>query len=248
MSLAKICIDSEEALYKAAEERGWRGFKPLTLTKKETIATDVVSFTFKTERVVSWSPGQYLTVRVNTSDSDWHPTATRHYTVTSPVGASELQCTTKRLDDKSRVTNYMHKLNVGDTVDVSIPFGASIVQKEKPHVLLSAGVGITSSVAAFRAIQPAQLVLAAHIDRNTDAHPFRTLMPGDKQFNTYTDISGRPNAASWVKDVVARAGEASKKDAAFRICGPPVWMKDVEKELNAAGVVDIKTEFFASKK
>eukprot|EP00397_Hematodinium_sp_SG-2012_P043624 GEMP01048529.1.p1 GENE.GEMP01048529.1~~GEMP01048529.1.p1 ORF type:complete len:381 (+),score=113.70 GEMP01048529.1:137-1279(+) len=252
MSLAQICISEEEKLYKAADERGWRGFRSLKLIKKEPMADNVISFTFETERPVSWSAGQYITVRTQPKDginSSWHPTAVRHYTCTSTVGENVLQCTTKRLPS-GEVSSYMHSnLNVGDHIDVAIPFGTSTVIANKPYVLLSAGVGITSSVAVFRGLSAAgsKLQLAAHVDHSPDAHAFSTLMPKEKQFNTYTTSSGRIEPRAWVEDILTRVGAPAKKEAVFRVCGPPAWMLEVEKSLNDLGAAQVQTEFFGPK-
>jgi len=247
--LAGVFIDAEEKLYQDCETRGWRGFKDLKLIGKDVVGKDVVTFTFETEMSIDFKAGQYITVVTPSPEESWGDETRRHYTATGIPGKNQLQCTTKKIGVAS---NYMHDLlNIGDTLPVAIPVGVSTVDAFKPHVLISAGIGITSTLAASQELPEDKLLLIVHVDRDADAHPLKDRLPKDpkKQLNLYTKETGRLEPKALAERIVSQAAVTDHlDDAVFRICGPTQWMNGVYDELKELGVKNLQCEFFASKK
>jgi nitric oxide dioxygenase len=249
--LAGVMIGEEEKLYKQNETRGWRGFKPLQLVRKDVVAKDVITFTFKTDGSVQFEPGQYLTLKVPVSTSECDE-QTRHYTVTSAPGKDKLQCSVKRIAG-GLVSQYLHdELQVGQTVSISIPMGVCTLDTSKPHVLLSAGIGITSSWAAYQALGKENVLVCAHMDRSEKHHSFRDRIPESIQFNKYKNSKERVKCSQFVKEALAHiSGQALSKDkVAFRLCGPPEWMTEVAYSLETDHQISpqsINVEWFGSK-
>jgi len=242
-------VAEEEKLYKQNDARGWRGFKDLKVIGKEKVGKDVITFTFETHKPVDFKAGQYITVRCPTPGNSWSPEARRHYTVTGIPGKNELQITTKHVPHGS-VSGYMHsRLEVGDTLPVSIPMGLATVNTTKGHVLVSAGIGITSSLAAFQALPKDKCLAFVHVDKNAAAHPLkeRALTAGDKNLNIYTETSGKWKANALIDRILAKTGDEAFNGAVFRLCGPPQWMLAVHDELSTRGVTNIQADFFAPK-
>ena len=126
--LAKACIDTEESLYKMAEQRsgGWSGLETFEVVEVKELAKDIKSFSFKAPRgspifgqAFEFTEGQYLSLKVDPEVDGL--TAPRHYTVTSPPGADFLQCTVKKVPG-GKVSTYLHeKVAVGDKVQLPLP-------------------------------------------------------------------------------------------------------------------------------
>merc|ERR1719327_1587799 len=113
------------------------------VTEIKDVANGIKSFSFKPPvgsvlagKSFDFTPGQYLSVVVDPEGDGL--TAPRHYTVTSPPGANFLQCTVKKIKG-GKVSTYLHeKLSVGDTVQLTAPFGIFTLEGKGSSVLMSA--------------------------------------------------------------------------------------------------------------
>ena len=244
--LAKVCIDKEEALRAAYAERagGWRGRKDFVVTEISEVGTDIKSFTFAPvePQAVGFAflPGQYLTVKVDPNGDGL--TAPRHYTVTSPPGATYLQCTTKKIKG-GVVSTYMHEaLKVGDTVKLTPPYGVFTIDENLPTgVLLSAGIGVTPMVNFARALGN-NVALVVHVDKTETAHAYKEEFEKHRTIFKYTAGGTRPSAQSLAMETVAAAGT----DHCFYICGPSAWMNEMQTELLKLGAKKVMCEAFGS--
>jgi len=248
--LAKTFIDLEEAEYQKADARGWRGFKALKLIEKKDVGTDVKTFTFETEKPVPFEAGHYMTVKAPTEGSAWAPEARRHYTVTGIIGEPVLQISTKHIPG-GQVSGYMHeKLNVGDTMEATIPFGAVTVNKDKPYIIMSAGIGITQSLAAYQMLPKDKILSVVHVDKNEAARPLkeRLLMNRPQDICMYTDETGRVGPNVLLDQILAKVGEKALDDATFQMCGPTMWMIELEDELKKRGAKSIEASLFGPRK
>mmetsp|Transcript_73286 Transcript_73286/g.224184 ORF Transcript_73286/g.224184 Transcript_73286/m.224184 type:complete len:448 (-) Transcript_73286:15-1358(-) len=249
--LAKACIDTEESLYRMAEQRpgGWSGLETFEVSEVRDVAEGIKSFSFKApagsplsgERF-GFTEGQYLTLKVDPQGDGL--TAPRHYTVTSPPGADFLQCTVKKIPG-GKVSTYLHeRLSVGDRVQLTAPFGIfTLESKEEPSVLMSAGIGVTPMV-NFASALGGSLKLAVHVDRAQEAFAYRDVLAasGAPLLEKFTTVEGRPSPSALVQEAIQKAGA----DNNFYICGPPAWMEAVSKELQKAGAKSVMTEVFGS--
>jgi nitric oxide dioxygenase len=242
---AKILIDWEEKLYKEAEERsgGWRGLKVFTVAAIEDVATNTKAFTFVDPEYsggYEFTPGQYLSVKCDVDNDGL--TCPRHYTITSAPGEKFLQITVKKLD-LGKVSSYLHEqVKVGDTVQLSPPFGIFCPpSNSKSAVLISAGVGATPMVNFMRHYEKhGNVALIAHIDANKDAYPFRALFKKSGKLMThYTNCIGKPVAGSpgdinlddFTNKIMDKVGVAHD----FFVCGPPEFSRQVKAAVSARG-------------
>jgi len=247
--LAKACIDTEESLYKMAEQRsgGWSGFTAFEVSEIKDVAEDIKSFSFKAPagsplsgQGFEFTPGQYLSLRVD-PEGDGR-TAPRHYTVTSAPGADYLQCTVKKLPG-GKVSNYIHeKLQVGDKVELTAPFGVFTPEDASDAVLMSAGIGVTPMLAFNRALG-GKVKLAVHVDKAPGSHAYREVIADSTPvLEKYTQSQGRPNTQALVKETLDKAGA----DNTFYICGPEKWMDEMQSELLKQGAKKVMCEVFGS--
>lgn len=93
--LSRVLIENEDAMYKQAAARsgGWTGWKQFSVGKQD-IAQDTVLLTFTADepQPIDFTPGQFLTIRVDGVESP------RHYTIVSTPGAKYLQCAVKNIN------------------------------------------------------------------------------------------------------------------------------------------------------
>jgi len=247
--LAKACIDTEESLYKMAEQRsgGWSGFHEFEVSDIKEVATGIKSFSFKAPRGSAlagqnfeFTPGQYLSLKVDPEGNGL--TAPRHYTVTSPPGADFLQCTVKKIAG-GKVSTFIHeKLRVGDKVKLSAPFGV-FTAESGPSVLMSAGIGVTPMINFKRSLGD-QVKLTVHVDSTPEAYAYRKLFAEGPLLEKFTRTPGarRPTVQSLVAETLQKAG----KDNTFYICGPEEWMEQVQGELLKQGAKKVMCEVFGS--
>merc|ERR1719229_1777102 len=155
LALAEILTNAEEELYQKVEARkgGWRGMRDFEVTGIQKVAEDTVQFDFMpkdgSSTGIEFSPGQYLTIRLPSSDI----AAPRHYTATSKADGSVagLQCTTRLVSGANgnpagEVSTYMHKkMQVGETVQLSAPVGVFTpgVADGGKVAFVTAGIGAT---------------------------------------------------------------------------------------------------------
>jgi len=252
--LAKACIDTEESLYKMAEQRsgGWSGMETFEVCEITEVTRDIKSFSFRAPQgsplagqKFDFTEGQYLTLKVDPEGDGL--TAPRHYTVTSPPGANFLQCTVKKLKG-GKVSTFLHeKVHVGDTVQLSAPFGIFTLESPKePSVLMSAGIGVTPMVNFAKALGDSAKLMV-HVDRTRESFAYRDLfadqlkVPLLEKFTQQQGL-GRASPKALALETIERAG----KDNNFYICGPPAWMEQVSAELQSAGAKRVMTEVFGS--
>mmetsp|Transcript_84193 Transcript_84193/g.160841 ORF Transcript_84193/g.160841 Transcript_84193/m.160841 type:complete len:398 (+) Transcript_84193:57-1250(+) len=255
MALAEICINEEEKLYKAAEERkgGWRGYKDFELVKKEKVGEDTVAFNFAAcdspGTGIDFTHGQYLSIRVNEEKSG--VISPRHYTVTSNPGDAFLQCTTRHVKGAQggapdgAVSTYMHtKMEVGDTVRLAPPFGVFtpdlVLGEDKNVAFVTAGIGITLAKAMSSA-PSVNTIGTMHVDRSEDhTGCMADQLPGKVKARSY----GQSHAA--VKEQIAKFAVDVGRSSQYVLCGPIPFMKDAREALQDAGCSNIHFELFGT--
>lgn len=262
--LAKAMIDTEESLYKMAEERegGWSGFIEFEVSKIEKVSTYMKAFSFKPPagsplegKSFDFSPGQYLSLLVDIDGNGL--TAPRHFTVTSPPGADYLQCSVKAIKGGKLTTHIHENLKVGDVVKLSAPFGVfTIDEKDKEEieaaVLLSAGSGITPML-NFQRTLGEKLKLCVHLDTDDQSHPYLDYFKSaencgpEKMINKYSygKRDGSVSAKELVEEIVEKIGHDQSHH--FYVCGPSKWMEEIQQELlGKKGVKKIMYEVYGS--
>ena len=249
--LAKVCIDTEEGLYQMAEKRsgGWSGLMDFEVSQIEDVAEGIKSFSFKPPagsalegQCFDFTPGQYLSLKIDPEGDGL--TAPRHYTVTSPPGADYLQCTVKKLKG-GKCSTYIHeKLQVGDKVQLTAPFGVFTLEPEvKSAVLISAGIGCTPMINFAKSLKD-KVKLTVHVDSKPEAYAYRSLFKDGKLMEKYTRTPGskRPVTSALVKEILGEVGPNHN----FYICGPEKWMDEMQAELVKNGAEKVMCEVFGS--
>lgn len=185
MALAKICIKTEERLYEQAAETQWTGTREMIISEIIPEAKDIVSIRLTPKDGKGTCPfkaGQYLTIYEKPEDKQYF--APRHYTITSQPGDSFYQVTIKKLkaaDHTGIMSHYLHNMSVGDSIMAGAAYGPSSLQKggseetvkDRTAVFVSAGVGITPTVARIpTALNLYKNVVVFHADSSPETMAF----------------------------------------------------------------------------
>jgi len=235
LALAKIMSAREEELYKMAEARtgGWRGVKEFKVVDKRKVANACMEFTFEAvegKGPIDFTTGQFLTLHLKGATP-------RHYTVTNKPGESFLQCCIKKID-KGHVSNAMHEIEIGTIVNLAPPFGVFML-KERPAVLISAGIGATP-MKSFIETSPEKIKLALHVDRDVESQPFVKEFSNVPTHFHYTAQSGRPAPKDFIDGVL----KPHLAECDFFLCGPGPFLSDMKKALTEAGAQGVYVDVF----
>lgn len=261
--LAQILIGREGQIYQDQEAapHGWSGFKAFRVDRKEK-ESDVINSLYLVPAdgspVPTYKPGQYTTVRVPDGKGS---TTMRNYSLSSAPCPECFRISVKA-EPKGTVSNYLHGLEAGATVEVGPPCGEFFLDltehHERPLVLLSAGVGITPVLSMLQSVldaQPDRKVVFIHGALNRGTHAF------DK---TVRDLAGRHPQLTYH----SRYSEATDEDRAqggfdsegfidaelieslvpsrdcdYFFCGPKPFMAAIYQQLLAWGVPGSQVHF-----
>ncbi|MCZ4271796.1 2Fe-2S iron-sulfur cluster-binding protein [Maritalea porphyrae] len=120
-------------------------FHDLTISKIEELTDDAKAISFQIPAELkndyAFTPGQYLTLRADVNGND----VRRSYSISSPLGGSELTVGIRRVDDGVFSSFATSDLEVGQTLQVMTPEGrfTAGVGQNKEALLIAAGSGIT---------------------------------------------------------------------------------------------------------
>ncbi len=150
--LADVLIKMEDNIYneQKIKNKGWTGFKKFKIFKKVKESNVVTSYYLKPidgSDVPDHIPGQFITVRVPTSDGS---TAMRNYSLSNKRGENYYRISIKKEEDymtlEGSVSNKFHReFNENDEIEVAPPCGDFHLKQylDKPLVLLGGGIGVT---------------------------------------------------------------------------------------------------------
>jgi len=94
---------------------------------------------------------------------------------------------------------------------------------------------------SFLALEPIEVKLAVHIDKNESAHPFKGQLSGVSSYCHYTEALGRPSAVFLVQGVL----KPLMSSCDFYLCGPQAFVTDMKFALSA-GVANVYVDVFVS--
>jgi nitric oxide dioxygenase len=256
--LADILIQAEEQAYAQIEAApgGWRGERAFRVTRKEPESSEITSFYMEPADggpLAQHLPGQHLGLRLQIAGQDQR----RSYSLSAAPNGKELRISVKR-QAGGLVSNYLHDhVSPGDLLQVFPPAGIfTLEQSVKPLVLISAGVGITPTVAMLQqALKTSRPIYFIHCARNRAVHAFRetvdglrTTHPQLKRFYDYsevteaTDSDGVDGAGRLDKDRLAK-WLPSNLDVDVYFLGPQSFMALVKRNLKELGVPESQTHF-----
>ena len=147
--IADIFINVEKQLYdELGPDECDKGFVPLTIVKKETIASGpIVALTLERRgkgKMHSYHPGQYITLRLK-KDGYFH---NRHYSLIQPFDGKTYCIAIKgEIDHEPQgvvSTEIIHNYKLGDLILASFPAGTfSLIENAKHYLFIAGGIGIT---------------------------------------------------------------------------------------------------------
>jgi len=253
--LADILIKAEEQAYAQTQAAtgGWRGERAFRVTRKVPESSEITSFYMEPVDggpVVKYQPGQYLGLRLQIADQDQR----RSYSLSAAPNGNELRISVKR-QPGGLVSNHLHDhVSPGDSLQVFPPAGVfTLKDGVKPVVLISAGVGITPTMAMLQqALKTSRPVYFIHCARNRAVHAFRETVDGFqathsqlKRFYDYSDPSeadGIHGVGRLDKDRLAQWLPKTADVEAY-VLGPQPFMGMVKRHLKSLGVPENQTHF-----
>lgn len=253
--IAGVFIGIEKEMYAKAEEMddGWKTFKDFVIADKVVESDVITSFYLKPvdgKKVPSYKPGQYITLRVTIPGEDY--ILNRQYSLSQAPTGDSYRISVKREDEvtpNGKMSVNLHReMNVGDTVEVSVPAGVFHLDMESknPVTLISGGVGITPMMSMYESIAkttPERPAAFLHSARTRKHQAFdaklRTLnesMPSSTYAVLYSD-----EGDGFINPDFLAANVIEGSD--IFVCGPTPFMQAVIKGLYALGVPEEKINF-----
>lgn len=234
------------------ENTSWKGFKELVLVDRIEECPSIVSFYFKDKnggKLVKHKPGQFLPFRIKT-DKPKYKDVIRTYSLSIAPNENMYRISVKKIDG-GLISSYLHdELKIGDTIEAMSPAGVFTIKessKNKPIVLMSAGIGVTPLLSMlYEESKTRNDICFVQAVQNSDIHPFKDdikYISNDKGFKStifYSnpldkdkegldyDFVGRINE-DWIKNNLPL-------NADYYFCGPPPFMKGLESALLNLGL------------
>lgn len=253
--LASILIQAEEQVYAAnqAAPGGWRGERAFRVVSKVAESREITSLYLEPvdgAAVVAHQPGQYIGLRLLIDGQELR----RNYSLSAPANGRQLRISVKR-EAQGVVSTHLHDhVPVGDVLQVFAPAGAFTLKKsDKPLVLISAGVGITPTLAMLQeALKTSRPVHFIHCARNREVHAFRDTVdawqanhPQLKRFYCYDQASSADaaDAVGWLDQNQLAQWLPTTTDVDAYFLGPKPFMAQVKRHLKALGVPESQTHF-----
>lgn len=240
----------------------WTGFKELVLIEKVKECDDIISFYFKANdgsKLIKHKAGQFLPFKIKT-DNLKYKDVIRTYSLSIKPNDDIYRISVKRVPG-GLISNYLHdELQVGDIIEAMPPAGIFTLKEDstsKPLVLISAGIGITPLISMlydsgnkFNEIHFIQAV------QNSNIQPFnRDIVELSKLYPIKNHIFySNPLASDKLGKDYQYTGYVTKDwiennlplNSEFYFCGPPPFMKGINKALLELNVSkdNIHFEFF----
>lgn len=237
----------------------WEGFKDFILVDKVHECEGITSFYFKPKdgkKLVRHIAGQYLPIKLKTNDEKYK-NEIRTYSLSMKPNEYIYRISVKKIEG-GLISSYLHDmLQVGDTVEAMAPMGIFTLDKSRhnnPIVLLAGGIGITPLLSMlYDVVEEEKKVYFIQAVQNSKVQPFNydiEKIAENSQVNNIvfydnpleSDIQGKAYdftgfiTKQWLEDNVPL-------DGSFYFCGPPPFMKNLNKSLLALGVSKDKINF-----
>lgn len=227
-------------------------FRELVLVDKIEECEGIVSFYFKDKEgkhLIKHNPGQFLPFQIQTENPKYKGII-RTYSLSIAPNKNMYRISVKKIDN-GLISSYLHdKLKVGDIIEAMEPSGIFTVKessKNKPLVLISAGIGVTPLLSMlYEESNKRKDIYFVQAVQNSAIQPFRhdieyisndkglsntvfysNPLEIDKQGVDY-DFVGRIDK-EWIKKNLPLNGD-------FYFCGPPPFMKALVSNLLELGV------------
>jgi ferredoxin-NADP reductase/MOSC domain-containing protein YiiM/ferredoxin len=249
----------------ASPPPAWAGFRSLIVRDALEESRSVRSMVLADPAgapLPTWRAGQSVAVRLPLQDGA--PALVRSYSLCNAPGSPVYRIGVKR-EQHGAASEYLHtRLRPGDALDVAAPRGTFwLADNESPVVLVSAGVGVTpvlSMLNALAATTSDRPVWWLHGARDGAEHPFAAealgalkALPHGNCHIFYSrpaasDRAGVDYTAQGRLSAAALETLAVPREATAYVCGPQVFMKEMETALLAHGLAPerVHTEIFGA--
>jgi ferredoxin-NADP reductase/MOSC domain-containing protein YiiM/ferredoxin len=231
----------------------WKGFRGVRVIDVHQETSEVTSIVFAAQEgspLPPALPGQYLVVR-RAGDNNTPPLV-RSYSISGASDSGVYRISVKR-GQGAGSRHFVDATKVGDKLEISAPRGEFVLHAgERPVVLLSAGIGVTPVLAMLHALasgnaQAHPEVWWIHAARNAAEHVFAqeaaqllAALPGSRSVIALSrpDPLSRPGAGFDLQghlDLAHLEKLGLPVAADFYMCGPPAFLKDMNRALLALG-------------
>lgn len=237
-------------------------FRELVLVDKVKECNDIMSFYFKdkkNQKLTKHKPGQFLPFQIQTQNPKYKGVM-RTYSLSMAPNESMYRISVKKLEN-GLISSYLHdNLEVGDVIEAMEPAGIFTVKEEsknRPLILISAGIGITPLLSMFyEESKNRDNIYFVQAVQNSLMHPFKNDIDNICKYKNLSNTVFYSNPLDTDKEGIDYdfTGYVNKEwirnnlplDGDFYFCGPPVFMKSLESNLLDLGVKKefINYEFF----
>jgi len=248
--LAQLLIQAESAAYdaKAASPGGWRGGRAFRVASKVRESAEITSFHLEPVdggAVTDFQPGQYIGLQLWVNGEEIR----RTYSLSAAPNGRSYRISVKR-EPGGKASNHLHDtVAPGHELTVFPPSGEFVLRpSDKPLVLISAGVGITPTLAMLESSLPkARPITFIHYARNAQVHAFAdtlrtwTTQRPDLQVRTvYEHVdpteARQPDAVGRPTLEHLRQWLPANGDAEVHFLGPKPFMACIKRMLHELGV------------
>ncbi|HZZ20911.1 MAG TPA: 2Fe-2S iron-sulfur cluster-binding protein [Opitutaceae bacterium] len=272
-SRLELEIEKAKLQIKGADEAkaAWSGYRKFSVTQKVMECDDTFSFYLKPhdgKSLPPFKPGQYLTFQLNVPGLG--KPLVRCYSLSDSTKRTHYRVTIKRSTppvDSAHPPGvgssyFCDRVSVGDILDVKAPNGHFYLdlEKERPVVLISGGVGVTPMVAMANALIEAgstREIWFFHGARSGTDHIFkgftRLLASDNKNVHVHVCYSKPASSDSKGADF-HHEGRVTvelfkqllpSNNYEYFLCGPGAFMESITEDLRAWGVPDEWVHFEA---
>ena len=237
-------------------------FRELVLVDKVKECNDIMSFFFKdkkNQKLTKHKPGQFLPFQIQTQNPKYKGVM-RTYSLSMAPNESMYRISVKKLEN-GLISSYLHdNLEVGDVIEAMEPAGIFTVKEEsknRPLILISAGIGITPLLSMFyEESKNRDNIYFVQAVQNSLMHPFKNDIDNICKYKNLSNTVFYSNPLDTDKEGIDYdfTGYVNKEwirnnlplEADFYFCGPSVFMKSLESNLLDLGVKKefINYEFF----
>nr|WP_294572130.1 FAD-binding oxidoreductase [uncultured Romboutsia sp.] len=237
-------------------------FRELVLVDKVKECNDIMSFYFKdkkNQKLTKHKPGQFLPFQIQTQNPKYKGVM-RTYSLSMAPNESMYRISVKKLEN-GLISSYLHdNLEVGDVIEAMDPAGIFTVKEEsknRPLILISAGIGITPLLSMFyEESKNRDNIYFVQAVQNSSIHPFKNDIDNICKYKNLSNTVFYSNPLDTDKEGIDYdfTGYVNKEwirnnlplDGDFYFCGPSVFMKSLESNLLDLGVKKefINYEFF----
>lgn len=239
----------------------WKGFRELVLVDKVKECQDIQSFYFEAKdggELVPHQAGQFLPFKVQTEDERYKDVL-RTYSLSNYPNEKLYRISVKKVEG-GLMSTYLHEqLKIGDIIEAMIPAGLFTIASEvkhsgRPLVLLSGGIGITPLISMlYEEVHRGNDIYFVQAVQNSEMHPFKHDVETLAKQETIhpTVFHSNPLEGDQLGRDYDQTGFITKEwlqqnvplDAEFYFCGPPPFMKALEKSLLELGVESAKIHY-----